>query len=759
MSKSSIVDTNHDEKSTKKLSSPLKEEDSEEEEWDESMIIQDESTVKDSLTNQTKSKDEKNQDQNTPNQNSSSSSIQIITDPVQSIGKIDDNSAPQSSTIISGSHDLVPPSAESLKQKQRLAVLTSKSDRQKKREDCISAHCIKNQLKSTVASFDEDTFTQVIDSVLKTNTDGLGLVASRCKGKVCCFCGLSDLALGTNLVRVPNEKEWAEMIINAYNSRKFLLTAEIETESERWKNGKIKENVEEDKQLNLTKETENMPKRLDTNMDSKKKLVVVSIRLGDQLFSTPNEEKEYYEDIPDNGMCEFLPSNPVGFQYELNCRLRDNLPFLTGSSIAHECCAVASQKARKEKMLQDLKDKKANELELDFGNSCGRTLSYGSDVYGRSYWKFPSDPSSLYVLAKTSNNESKNNHEKIFHRFKEPEAIASVLVCLGKDEVVDELRRAFPGASTMISNREWCDLLQKKAFNAKSMKQILKTCENENGSMKRLGEDLKNADSGGEDTSNKKSEEEPEPYEAGEDVLVESLDGDLLWDAKIISVSKDSNEEMINGYRVHYKDWSSRFDEWVKPTKVVEPSENNLIVQSERLEENVRRKAFPGMVKELAAISFLFAKDRSRALNSPFPETSKILSLGPGASNYDKIFTYMKIALLLLEYSLPVGSINTSENGRWSPEVALCWRSLVENSDSPAKLMGCLTIFEDVISNDWIRPNCEHLLQCLPKHWKAMNEATIASLALRIWQLDSGIKYALAHKDSISSSKGSRKSR
>ena len=71
----------------------------------------------------------------------------------------------------------------------------------------------------------------------------------------------------------------------------------------------------------------------------------------------------------------------------------------------------------------------------------------------------------------------------------------------------------------------------------------------------------------------------PQPYEEGEDVLVESTEVKLLWNASIIAVAKSRKTKKIVGYRVHYKEWSSRFDEWVDAIRVVEPSDNNLLVQ------------------------------------------------------------------------------------------------------------------------------------------------------------------------------------
>ena len=70
-----------------------------------------------------------------------------------------------------------------------------------------------------------------------------------------------------------------------------------------------------------------------------------------------------------------------------------------------------------------------------------------------------------------------------------------------------------------------------------------------------------------------------QPYEEGEEVLVDSRCGRILWEAKVIGVSKDETSGLAVGYRVSYKGWGSRFDEWVSPIRVVEPSENNLRVQ------------------------------------------------------------------------------------------------------------------------------------------------------------------------------------
>ena len=64
---------------------------------------------------------------------------------------------------------------------------------------------------------------------------------------------------------------------------------------------------------------------------------------------------------------------------------------------------------------------------------------------------------------------------------------------------------------------------------------------------------------------------------------MESRSGDLLWDASVVGQSsreKGSGDAvLIDAYQVSYTDWSTRFTEWVAPSRVVEPNENNRLLQ------------------------------------------------------------------------------------------------------------------------------------------------------------------------------------
>lgn len=62
---------------------------------------------------------------------------------------------------------------------------------------------------------------------------------------------------------------------------------------------------------------------------------------------------------------------------------------------------------------------------------------------------------------------------------------------------------------------------------------------------------------------------------------MESQSGRLLWDASVVGQSSRKKGEavVIDAYQVSYTDWSTRFTEWVAPNRVVEPNENNRLLQ------------------------------------------------------------------------------------------------------------------------------------------------------------------------------------
>ncbi len=154
----------------------------------------------------------------------------------------------------------------------------------------------------------------------------------------------------------------------------------------------------------------------------------------------------------------------------------------------------------------------------------------------------------------------------------------------------------------------------------------------------------------------------------------------------------------------------------------------------------------PTSLDHLQARKFLDSPNRA-VKYSPVFNFTKIMNKLSTSSSDDEMLGLLRCAVLIIEAAIPMGSIDTSDNGPWNPAHAAYWRKLVMNSKTPGCLMGCIIVFESVLSKDWIRPNCEHLLSCLPRPWKAINDATVSSIALRLWVLDRGIKYALIHDE------------
>lgn len=193
-----------------------------------------------------------------------------------------------------------------------------------------------------------------------------------------------------------------------------------------------------------------------------------------------------------------------------------------------------------------------------------------------------------------------------------------------------------------------------------------------------------------------------------------------------------------------YVGWGSRYDEWVPPVRVVEASENNRSVQEERFEDlSSSRDGLPTELHELEAREFLQAKDRIRG-NAPLPDFAKISQTTPNSTADDRIFAATKTGALAIESALPIGSVNT--NSIWKPEYAQQWRLAVQQASGPWDLMRCIIILEDAVTEEWMRPEIGHLRSCLPGRWKALDEASPASLAMRIILLDRGILYGTVDK-------------
>ena len=603
------------------------------------------------------------------------------------------------------------------------AMMVQRDTLTKGREDCLLAQTLLNQMRPIVESFEEDTWTSAVHNVLLPRNEDISLSKCICENVLCDFCGLSDVALGVPIIRAPNVSEWNELLPHALSGRSTRLVADI---GYRFPSGAA--HLE-----SLSDSNNQIPA-------PESKLVSVSVRVNGDLVSNmlPSNSRK----VHGGGMLDFVLRNKAGVQDDLRFRDFTKLPFVSGSLSAHSCCAVVAHNARLNILQQKHNDKFAESAERKFSRECGRTLPLGQDPSGRHYWKFSADPTALFVSGRQS------DRNKSWYRFKSPEVIASIVVGLGKHELVNELKRAFPKTVPLLRKRKWASKIQMKAYNFIHV-------ENQESSLKEGDEysnipTKKNSPDIVDDMEvDIEGVENREPFVEGEEALVESKDGKLLWKASITAVSIDENSGKVDGYRIHYSDWSSRFDEWVQPLRVVEPSEYNIEVMDELYEESLTVKEGGGAPLDLhhmEAVKHLFAPRRARELRPPTYVDDLSNTSKKATSSDGKMLANLKIALLLIETSFPVKLVDNSPKGHWRQERSAGWRAKVKASTGPSALMECIIMLEDVLTRGQKTPaltmNGQHLLYCQPKFWKAVADATISSVATRIFLLDKAIKFA-----------------
>lgn len=108
----------------------------------------------------------------------------------------------------------------------------------------------------------------------------------------------------------------------------------------------------------------------------------------------------------------------------------------------------------------------------------------------------------------------------------------------------------------------------------------------------------------------------------------------------------------------------------------------------------------------------------------------------PGASHDEQSLLILKGSILLIEAALPTGAIEY-----WTDHAALLWSKFVKTAKGPESLLKCVLLLEDAISPRFMKPQATQLMSALTRPWRAMGEASISSVALRVAVLDHSIKY------------------
>ena len=285
------------------------------------------------------------------------------------------------------------------------------------------------------------------------------------------------------------------------------------------------------------------------------------------------------------------------------------------------------------------------------------------------------------------------------------------------------LKEVYPEAVGLVKDRSWSTLLYARS-----------PAKTDHVAAASSDDKKESGDENGQDTG--------PPFVEDEDVLVESEDGSFLWDAVVVDVAKDPETARVTSYLVHYKNWNSRFDQWVAPDRVVEPSKNNLEVQEEVMGEySAACNATPDELKGMFAFEFFDAKKRAKGKTRTAFEVFDCVYVGKHGSHDEKLLGLLKGALLMIEAALPRGSVATDEDGHWNPESAALWRSLVKSSLGPETLMRCILVLEDAISPEWYHEQATQLYAAIPTQFRAMGGASLSAIALRISILDRCLKY------------------
>jgi len=147
----------------------------------------------------------------------------------------------------------------------------------------------------------------------------------------------------------------------------------------------------------------------------------------------------------------------------------------------------------------------------------------------------------------------------------------------------------------------------------------------------------------------------------------------------------------------------------------------------------------------MQARRFINAKDRAIGV-AQRSDLCRIAAVPISASSSEKAFALMKVGLLLIEAALPAGAVDNRASGSWKPGYAAEWRKQVANASGPYTLMACSYLLEEVINPDWLDPHVVHILSCLPQRWKAIREASVSGLCLRVSLLDQAVNYNVVDK-------------
>lgn len=214
----------------------------------------------------------------------------------------------------------------------------------------------------------------------------------------------------------------------------------------------------------------------------------------------------------------------------------------------------------------------------------------------------------------------------------------------------------------------------------------------------------------------------------GKDVLVRV--GELVWSATL----KDIRICELNGiaYCVHYKQWSSSFDEWLTFERLLFCSVITCRAQKRLFQDRV----LPNLMSTPKQAFDHFKLQASGFIGKPFrvqvaPPSEMFEPFDTGNQNH-----HIRSALLTICGALPAGSI-TPRCSQFIHKHAY----RIKQASSTIELTELFLALEDSLNKSWLRSSWSTIRSCLPTRTYILKYASLSQVALLIWVLDNGIIY------------------
>jgi len=245
------------------------------------------------------------------------------------------------------------------------------------------------------------------------------------------------------------------------------------------------------------------------------------------------------------------------------------------------------------------------------------------------------------------------------------------------------------------------------------------------------------------DDSYKKTEPPKAPCKQGDSVLVKGQSSGILWEARVMKAKELVG---LDGkhlyYKVRFAGWGRSYDGWFSSSLVVTSTSSHGSTRASKTDMEAikhsrdrylqsRVMEAPDTLKTLSAFKFSTEPHRHCGFFAP------ILTY----CNARTTVGMLRAALLLVEAALPLGSVDDESDDKWGDNFVEAWREAVVAAHDAASLMQCQIMLECAVRNAWLRPAASKLLTCLASRAHAMRNATCGAVAIRLWVLDSGIRY------------------